>query len=110
MTLKPTMCRRGTSNSAAELDHSRNELVLVATRDIQCAAPPPQGQGHRAHVHLWSDFYWLSGTIKMCLGAGNTSTPTFHFLHDLRNVGPRKQASLGGDHACVLVRVQAGGG
>ena len=52
MTLKLTMCCRGMSNSAAELDHSRNELVLVATRDIQCAAPPPQAQGHREHVHM----------------------------------------------------------
>lgn len=33
------LCCRGpgASNCAAELDHARNELVLVATRNIQCA-------------------------------------------------------------------------
>jgi len=107
MTLKLKMCCRGMSNSAAELDHSRNELVLVATRDIQCAAPPPQDQGHREHVHLWLYFHWLLGTIRHGLGAGNTSTPTFHFLYNLRNVGTRKQVSLGEGHACALVRVRA---
>lgn len=64
MTLKLNMCCRGMSNSAAELDHSRNELVLVATRDIQCAAPPPQDQGHREYMHLWFYFHWLLGIIN----------------------------------------------
>ena len=26
------------SNTAAELDHTRNELLLVATRDVRCAS------------------------------------------------------------------------
>lgn len=63
------------SNSAAELDHSRNELVLVATRDIQCAAPPPQGQGHREHVHLWFVLSLAVGNLNDMAWAQETPAP-----------------------------------